>query len=227
LSARSTLRGMLTLSKCTYAQFSLRRSLLAVPLRFILAGTDATTCGKKEDGPQFNSAEDPVPRPTLHITCLQTRQSYTLDALGNFVARSVPHNQQKPSAAASPRTPESTHVAPISSLRHTLRQQIIATFFPSGYPSTVAPGYLRYTLWQALHHAAGSANGVLASSFLLYAVGLGPGALPTAGALNWVLKDGLGQAGTLLFGRFMAHNFDVATRTWYVAASAKLNLAMG
>jgi len=34
-----------------------------------------------------------------------------------------------------------------------------ATFLPSGYPDTVAPGYLRNTLWQALHHTAGSANG--------------------------------------------------------------------
>jgi hypothetical protein len=38
---------------------------------------------------------------------------------------------------------------------------------------------------------------VLASSFLLYAVGLGQGAIPVAGAVNWVLKDGLGQVGTL------------------------------
>lgn len=91
----------------------------------------------------------------------------------------------------------------------------------------MAPGYLRYVGWQVVHHAAGSANGVLASTFLLYAVGLGAGAIPTAGALNWVLKDGLGQLGTLLFGRVMAHNFDVASKSWYVAASAKLNLAMG
>jgi len=28
---------------------------------------------------------------------------------------------------------------------------------------------------------------------LLYAVGLGAGSIPMAAALNWVLKDGLGQ----------------------------------
>lgn len=31
---------------------------------------------------------------------------------------------------------------------------------------------------------------MLASTFLLYSVGLGAGAVPTAGALNWVLKVG-------------------------------------
>jgi hypothetical protein len=80
--------------------------------------------------------------------------------------------------------------------------------------------------WQALHHTAGAANGVLASTFLLYSVGLGAGAIPTAGALSWILKDGLGQLGTLFFGRAMAHNFDLSSRSWYVAASGKLNLAM-
>jgi len=62
---------------------------------------------------------------------------------------------------------------------------------------------------------------------LLYSVGLGAGAIPTAGALSWILKDGLGQLGTLLFGRAMAHNFDLSSRFWYVTASGKLNVAMG
>lgn len=57
---------------------------------------------------------------------------------------------------------------------------------------------------------------VLASTFLLYSVGLGAGAIPTAGAINWVLKDGLGQLGSLLFGKTIAHNFDVNTKTWYL-----------
>lgn len=34
-----------------------------------------------------------------------------------------------------------------------------ATFLPSGYPHTVAPHYLRNTLWQAVHHTCGSVNG--------------------------------------------------------------------
>ncbi|KAL4428447.1 hypothetical protein ABPG75_002536 [Micractinium tetrahymenae] len=115
----------------------------------------------------------------------------------------------------------------LSRLRQEALSQLQATFLPSGYPHTVAPGYLRNTLWQAAHHCAGSANGVLASTFLLYSVGLGAGAVPTAGALNWVLKDGLGQLGTLLFGKAIAHRFDVSSRAWYLLASLKLNLAMG
>ena len=36
---------------------------------------------------------------------------------------------------------------------------------------------------------------VLSTQALLYSVGLGAGAIPTAAAVNWVLKDGLGQLG--------------------------------
>lgn len=113
-------------------------------------------------------------------------------------------------------------------LTESIKKQLSATFLPVGYSdkSCVGEGYLEYVGWQAVHHTAGAANGVLASTFLLYAVGLGDGAIPTAGALSWVLKDGLGQLGTLLFGRAMAHNFDVASRTWYAGASIKLNVAM-
>ena len=36
---------------------------------------------------------------------------------------------------------------------------------------------------------------MLSTQALLYSVGLGAGAIPTAAAVNWVLKDGLGQLG--------------------------------
>lgn len=74
---------------------------------------------------------------------------------------------------------------------------------------------------------ATTANGVLASTFLLYSVGLGAGAIPTAGALNWVLKDGLGQMGTLLFGKAIAHNFDIHSKTWYFISFLLLSTATG
>jgi hypothetical protein len=43
-----------------------------------------------------------------------------------------------------------------------------------------------------------STNMTLSSALLLYAVGLGSSAIPMAGALNWVIKEGVGQAGTIL-----------------------------
>ena len=71
-----------------------------------------------------------------------------------------------------------------------------SVFLPFGYPRSVGPNYTSYVKWQAAHHLAMSVNAVLASTFLLYGVGLGTvEAAATAGAVNWVLKDGLGQVG--------------------------------
>jgi hypothetical protein len=103
--------------------------------------------------------------------------------------------------------------------------QQISTLFVAWCPS--GSNYMSYTLWQAVTNFATTANGVLASTFLLYSVGLGAGAIPTAGAMNWVLKDGLGQLGTLLFGKAIAHNFDIHSKTWYFMSFLLLSTATG
>ncbi|KAL6207645.1 hypothetical protein ACLB2K_018601 [Fragaria x ananassa] len=45
---------------------------------------------------------------------------------------------------------------------------------------------------------------------LLYAVGLGKGAIPTAAALNWVLKDGIGYLSKIMLSKYGRH-FDMLT----------------
>lgn len=108
-----------------------------------------------------------------------------------------------------------------------LKSQLESTFLPVGYPNSVGPNYLEFALWQSVTNFATTANGVLASTFLLYSVGLGAGAIPTAGALNWVLKDGLGQVGTLLFGKAIAHNFDIHSKSWYFLSCVLICMATG
>jgi len=138
-------------------------------------------------------------------------------------------NKRKPSkqspAASPPQAPASPSF--ISAYLFRTKRQLQAFFLPSGYPDSVGSNYLQYTLWQAVTNFATTANGVLASTFLLYAVGLGAGAIPTAGALNWVLKDGLGQMGTLLFGKAIAHNFDIHSKSWYFLSFVLLSTATG
>ena len=49
---------------------------------------------------------------------------------------------------------------------------------------------------------------MLSTQALLYAVGLGAGAIPVAAAVNWVLKDGLGQLGGVLYAALLGQRFD-------------------
>lgn len=61
---------------------------------------------------------------------------------------------------------------------------------------------------------------------LLYAIGLGKGAIPTAAAVNWVLKDGIGYLSKILLSKFGRH-FDVNPKGWRLFADLLENLAYG
>eukprot|EP00049_Salpingoeca_infusionum_P004445 m.79420 g.79420 ORF g.79420 m.79420 type:complete len:190 (-) comp12566_c1_seq5:4796-5365(-) len=78
-----------------------------------------------------------------------------------------------------------------------LHERLKALFIPT----EASPAFVRYSAWQAVHMCASTAAGVLSMQALLYAVGIGQGAVPLAAAINWILKDGVGQFGGLLYGR--------------------------
>jgi hypothetical protein len=87
-------------------------------------------------------------------------------------------------------------------------------FLPHGYPATVSPSYLSYAGLTSLALLFSSINGVLSTQSLLYAVGLGAGSIPLAGALNWVIKDGLGQMGGVLYAALVHNRFDADPKRW-------------
>eukprot|EP00050_Salpingoeca_kvevrii_P008650 m.304263 g.304263 ORF g.304263 m.304263 type:complete len:488 (+) comp16730_c0_seq1:76-1539(+) len=84
----------------------------------------------------------------------------------------------------------------------------MATFLPRGFPQSVAPGFGAYCGWQLVQMTAGTVTGVLSMQALLFAVGLGAGAIPLAAAINWILKDGLGQLGGVIYAAVFGGKFD-------------------
>lgn len=67
---------------------------------------------------------------------------------------------------------------------------------------------------------------LLSNQALLYAVGLGKGAIPTAAAINWVLKDGIGYLSKILLSKYGRH-FDVNPKGWRLFADLLENAAYG
>lgn len=61
---------------------------------------------------------------------------------------------------------------------------------------------------------------------MLYAVGLGKGAIPTAAAINWVLKDGIGYLSKIMLSKYGRH-FDVHPKGWRLFADLLENAAFG
>lgn len=72
---------------------------------------------------------------------------------------------------------------------------------PEGYPESVSSSYTPYMHWRALKYFFGGAMSVFTTKSLLHAVGVSQGAASTAVAANWVIKDGAGRIGKMLFAR--------------------------
>eukprot|EP00949_MAST-11_sp_MAST-11-sp1_P000331 g331.t1 len=101
----------------------------------------------------------------------------------------------------------------------------ISVLLPQNFSVSVPPSYFKYTKWYALGAVASSACMVLSTQSMLYAIGLGAGAIPVAAALNWVLKDGLGQLGGVLFASMVNRRFDADPKRWRVVAAAALDIS--
>ncbi|CAK9149164.1 unnamed protein product [Ilex paraguariensis] len=106
------------------------------------------------------------------------------------------------------------------------RDLFMKLMLPEGFPDSVTSDYLEYSLWRGVQGVAAQISGVLATQALLYAVGLGKGAIPTAAAVNWVLKDGIGYLSKILLSNFGRH-FDVNPKGWRLFADFLENAAYG
>ncbi|WOL04315.1 hypothetical protein Cni_G13036 [Canna indica] len=106
------------------------------------------------------------------------------------------------------------------------RDIVLRLLLPEGYPHSVSSDYLEYSLWRGVQGVASQISGVLSTQALLYAVGLGKGAIPTAAAVSWVLKDGIGYLSKILLSKFGRH-FDVNPKGWRLFADFLENMAYG
>jgi hypothetical protein len=77
-----------------------------------------------------------------------------------------------------------------------LSNQTKALFLPAGYPDTVKGNYVRFSFLSALSTFLMSTSTNMSSTFLLQATGMSTGmSTALACSVNWILKDGIGQAG--------------------------------
>ncbi|KAM7265828.1 hypothetical protein ACFE04_003511 [Oxalis oulophora] len=89
-----------------------------------------------------------------------------------------------------------------NTLRAGLMSFVRSYVVPEGFPDSVTPSYVPYMKWRALKHFFGGAMGFFTTQTLLNSVGIAQKqALPGAVAINWILKDGAGRVGKMLYAR--------------------------
>jgi len=92
-------------------------------------------------------------------------------------------------------------------------------FLPEGYPDSVAQEYLQYQFWDTVQAMCSYLRGVLSTQALMKGMGVGDGeATPLAAALQWVLRDGAGMLGQLIFATIAAPYFGTHLKSWRLFA---------
>lgn len=133
------------------------------------------------------------------------------DAAGGFKKNSI--------RAISLQTPQ----APVDELMSFIRSYVV----PEGFPESVTPSYVPYMTWRALKHFFGGAMGVFTTQTLLSSVGVSRNrATPAAVAINWILKDGAGRVGKMLFAR-QGKKFDYDLKQLRFAGDLLMELGAG
>ncbi|XP_010442453.1 PREDICTED: protein root UVB sensitive 6 isoform X1 [Camelina sativa] len=98
---------------------------------------------------------------------------------------------------------------------------------PEGFPGSVNASYVPYMTWRALKHFFGGAMGVFTTQTLLNSVGASRNSSASAAvAINWILKDGAGRVGKMLFAR-QGKKFDYDLKQLRFAGDLLMELGAG
>ncbi|CAD6235516.1 unnamed protein product [Miscanthus lutarioriparius] len=147
------------------------------------------------------STERPAPAAALQgFLCLEEvdgrRWSYVVD--GGAAKGRGGGGAAVPAGASVRAVPLQSPLPPAEEIMAFIRSYVV----PEGFPDSVTPSYVPYMTWRALKHFFGGAMGVFTTRTLLSSVGVSQSKVtPGAIAINWILKDGAGRVGKMLFAR--------------------------
>lgn len=92
---------------------------------------------------------------------------------------------------------------------HAPKQVLVDLFLPLGFPHSVDPSYLPYQFFDSLQGLCSYLRGVVSTSAVLMAAGVGNAEATAMGAaMTWAMKDGLGMVGGLGFSYMASPFFD-------------------
>lgn len=101
-----------------------------------------------------------------------------------------------------------------------------SVFLPQGFPESVSGDYLQYQLWDSAQAFCSSLSGTLATQASLRGVGVGDKEATVAAAtVTWILKDGTGMLGRILFAWRKGTKLGSEAKKWRLFADVLNNAA--
>ncbi|XP_062294908.1 RUS1 family protein C16orf58 homolog [Scomber scombrus] len=102
-----------------------------------------------------------------------------------------------------------------------------SVFLPQGYPESVSEDYLQYQFWDTVQAFSSSLSGTLATQASLKGVGVGnQEATVAAATVTWLLRDGTGMLGRILFAWKKGSKLDSEAKKWRLFADVLNDIAM-
>lgn len=100
-------------------------------------------------------------------------------------------------------------------------------FLPHGYPDSVSSDYTRYQVWDTVQAFCSTISGTLTTHAILKGVGVGSDtASPLSATVTWVLKEGAGHCGRIVFAWAKGSELDIDSKKWRIRADVINDLAM-
>lgn len=111
----------------------------------------------------------------------------------------------------------------ISSMSKILKQ----TFLPIGFPKSTPPDYLSYQFWNLLQDLCSYLRGIMATRAVLISMGVGRAEVTAYQAtIQWLLRDGAGLIGSLMFTSLSSYNFGQNVKIWRLFADMINNVGI-
>ncbi|XP_072298832.1 RUS family member 1 [Eucyclogobius newberryi] len=108
-----------------------------------------------------------------------------------------------------------------------LLQLFKSVFLPQGFPESVSADYIQYQLWDTAQAFCSSLSGTLATQASLRGVGVGnQEATVAAATATWLLRDGTGMLGRILFAWRKGTKLDSEAKKWRLFADVLNDVAM-
>ncbi|XP_061159516.1 RUS1 family protein C16orf58 homolog isoform X1 [Syngnathus typhle] len=102
-----------------------------------------------------------------------------------------------------------------------------SVFLPQGYPESVSGDYLQYQFWDTVQAFSSSLSGTLATQASLRGVGVGnQEATVAAATVTWLLRDGTGMLGRIVFAWLKGNKLDSEAKKWRLFADILNDVAM-
>ncbi|KAJ0183894.1 hypothetical protein K1T71_000317 [Dendrolimus kikuchii] len=108
-----------------------------------------------------------------------------------------------------------------------LKSWFTKIFLPQGYPDSVSKDYIAYQIWDTAQAFCSTITGTIATQEVLRGVGVGDtSATPLAATITWVIKDGCGHIGRILFAYSHGTYLDAYSKKWRLYADTLNDAAM-